>query len=270
MFIAETPQKAVSTTSGPLNRLWSADPHEVRSFWRSVERFAPGANLGHGVKERVKRAIIVYGWACDMCILPDGRRQIFSFYVPGDQLEIQPSSDLGVRGVVALTRLELVDPRRVPGGGEAQEQNDENELQAARQRNEERIFDHMVRLGQLTAKERVLHLFLELYERLDAVGLVKNDSYRLPLTQEIVADALGLSIVHINRTLQQLRREGLVTLKGGMVTLAQPSRLAGLAFYRGAGRSWRASAARAAAPIAAAASARHTGGPRGAQIAAAV
>jgi biotin operon repressor len=268
MFIAETPQKAVSTNSGPLNRLWSADPNEVRSFWRSVERYAPGANLGHGVKERVKHAIIVYGWACDMCILPDGRRQIFSFYVPGDQLEIQPSSDLGVRGVVALTRLELVDPRRVPGA-DAQEHDEEADIRAARQRNEERIFDHMVRLGQLTAKERVLHLFLELYERLDAVGLVKNDSYRLPLTQEIVADALGLSIVHINRTLQQLRREGLVTLKGGMVTLAQPSRLASVAFYRGVGRSWRSSPARAAAPIAAAASARGAGG-RATPVAAAV
>jgi biotin operon repressor len=269
MFIAETPQKAVATGSGPLNRLWSADPNEVRSFWRSVERYAPGANLGHGVKERVKHAIIVYGWCCDMCILPDGRRQIFSFYVPGDHLEIQPSSDLGVRGVVALTRLELVDPRRVPGG-EAQETSDETELQAARQRSEERVFDHMVRLGQLTAKERVLHLFLELYERLDAVGLVKNDSYRLPLTQEIVADALGLSIVHINRTLQQLRREGLVTLKSGMVTLSQPSRLATVAFYRGIGRSWRSSAPRAATPIAAAASARHSGGRGGHAVAAAL
>jgi DNA-binding transcriptional regulator LsrR (DeoR family) len=61
--------------------------------------------------------------------------------------------------------------------------------------------------------------------------MVKDESFRLPLTQEVFADALGLSIVHINRTLQQLRRAGRITLKAGTVTLHDRAKLSSYAFY---------------------------------------
>ena len=97
---------------------------------------------------------------------------------------------------------------------------------------EERLFDQIVRIGRLTAKERVLNLLLELYDRLDAIGLVKENTFRIPLTQEVFADALGLSVVHINRTLQQLRREGMLTVDRGTVTLHQRHKLASFACYQ--------------------------------------
>jgi DNA-binding transcriptional regulator YhcF (GntR family) len=62
--------------------------------------------------------------------------------------------------------------------------------------------------------------------------LVKEHTFRLPVTQEMFADALGLSIVHINRTLQQLRKEGLISLKAGTVTLHNRHRLDSLACYQ--------------------------------------
>ena len=77
----------------------------------------------------------------------------------------------------------------------------------------------------------MLNLLLELYDRLDAIGLVKENTFRIPLTQEIFADALGLSVVHINRTLQQLRREGMLTVGRGTVTLHQRHKLATFACY---------------------------------------
>ena len=68
--------------------------------------------------------------------------------------------------------------------------------------------DQVVRLGRQTAYERMVHLLLELRERLDTVDMVINNVFPMPLTQEVLADALGLSIVHVNRTLQQIRRDG--------------------------------------------------------------
>jgi hypothetical protein len=101
----------------------------------------------------------------------------------------------------------------------------------AERRVEELLFNHLVRMGRLNAEERLLHILLEFNDRLEAAGLVKGASYRLPVTQQMLGDALGLSLVHINRTLQELRRRKLVTLRRGHVTLHDRSRLANIACY---------------------------------------
>src|SRR5262249_10318746 len=86
--------------------------------------------------------------------------------------------------------------------------------------------------GRLTAYERVAHLLLELFHRLRPVGFTQGNRYLLPLTQEMLADALGLSVVHTNRTLQQLRRDRLIELNSSAVNILQPEALAELADYR--------------------------------------
>lgn len=77
----------------------------------------------------------------------------------------------------------------------------------------------LVGIGRRSAHARIAHLLCEMRLRLDAVGLSRNGSYDLPVTQMELADALGLSAVHVNRTLQALRSEGLITLQGGKVTI---------------------------------------------------
>ena len=72
----------------------------------------------------------------------------------------------------------------------------------------------MVGLGRREAYGRVAHLLCELYVRLRSVGLSNGHAYDLPLTQAEWGDALGISTVHVNRTLQDLRGEGLITLRG--------------------------------------------------------
>ena len=79
--------------------------------------------------------------------------------------------------------------------------------------------DHIVRLGRQTAYERMVHLMLEFHHRLQIAGLATNDSFPMPLTQEVMADSLGLSVVHVNRTLQQVRRDGLLEIRSGQVKL---------------------------------------------------
>ena len=176
---------------------------------------------------------ILAGWAFRQRLLPDGRRQIFSFLLPGDgvgvSLRVGP---LAAASTLALTRLSLVDaadllqPTALMACPELREH-----LDAAATYEEGLLLDHVVRLGRQTAYERVSHLLLELHERLQAVGLAQAGGYDAPLTQEVMADALGLSVVHINRTLQQLRRERTIVFEGGRVTLLEPNVLAAVADY---------------------------------------
>jgi CRP-like cAMP-binding protein len=87
------------------------------------------------------------------------------------------------------------------------------------------ILAHITRLGRMNAYERLADLLLELFERLELAGLCGGGHYHMPLTQEMLADALGLTSVHINRTLQVLRREGALGLKGRELALSDPSLL---------------------------------------------
>jgi CRP-like cAMP-binding protein len=215
----------------------SADPREgpstdvgrVRNFWRTVDRVPAGAAISVRPGGRTRNIVVVTGWIAESRILPDGRRQIFAFMLPGDMAAVSESSHVGSRGLVALTNVEIADAAALGRG--ALDEPVANSLAEAMRRREERLFDHVVRIGRLSAMERVLNLLLELYDRLDAVGLVKDDTFRIPLTQEMFADALGLSVVHINRTLQQLRRKGMLTVGRGAVTLHDRQRLAAFACY---------------------------------------
>ncbi|GJE43212.1 hypothetical protein AEGHOMDF_2391 [Methylobacterium soli] len=97
---------------------------------------------------------------------------------------------------------------------------------------EDALLAHQVtRLGRQTAYERMSHLLLELRERLSLAGIEPGDSFTLPIIQEMLADALGLSVVHTNRTLQQLRRDGLIRMSGMKVTLVDAAALAALSDY---------------------------------------
>lgn len=204
---------------------------QVRTFWRHVERYPPGTSLRPGLAPEGKTIMIVSGWACETRILHDGRRQIFAILLPGDAVTLQGGVDIGRRAVVSATRLEVVDVEALMGGEPGHANDVRLAIANSLRRHQDSLLDNMVRIGRLSAGERLLHLFLDLYERLDAVGLVKDETFRIPLTQETIADILGLSIVHINRTLQRLRRDGLISLRYGAVTLRNRQRVAALACF---------------------------------------
>jgi CRP-like cAMP-binding protein len=185
--------------------------------------------------EAVRPRFVVSGWACRQRILPDGRRQIFSLVLPGDAIGVTSHPrPLGAASTVALTRLVTVDAsglvETLETGGIAPNLATAVRLQAGL--DEALLLDHVVRLGRQTAYERVAHLLLELQSRLFTIGMADAVNFPLPLTQENLADVLGLSIVHVNRTLQQLRREKMIKLAGFKVTLLEPQLLAAVADYR--------------------------------------
>jgi CRP-like cAMP-binding protein len=227
--VAAASRDRQSTFAG-LSDFRQMDVSRVRTFWRTVERIPAGATIAADPDSRKRQIVIVSGWIAETRILPDGRRQIFAFLLPGDVASVSGSSHVGSRGLVALTNVEIADASALAMGEQGERIS--NSLADAIRQREERLFDQIVRIGRLTAKERVLNLLLELYDRLDAIGLVKENTFRIPLTQEVFADALGLSVVHINRTLQQLRREGMLTVGRGTVTLHQRHKLATFACYQ--------------------------------------
>jgi CRP-like cAMP-binding protein len=94
------------------------------------------------------------------------------------------------------------------------------------------VLNQLVRVGRQAAYERLSHLLLELLFRLRAVSQVHGNSFVLPLTQETLSDALGLSVVHTNRTLQQLRRDRQIEMKNSSVTILQPDRLAEIGDFK--------------------------------------
>jgi CRP-like cAMP-binding protein len=92
------------------------------------------------------------------------------------------------------------------------------------------IFDHVVRLGALTAYERIANLIVELLQRHEQVGLSDGRAAPWPISQEIMAEVVGLSAVHVNRILQQMRRDRLIELRAGTMLVLDAERLAGVGF----------------------------------------
>jgi len=91
--------------------------------------------------------------------------------------------------------------------------------------------ERLIAVGRLSALERVAHLLIELLTRMQALGLADHGSFAIPLTQELIGDALGLSVPHVNRVLRQLRDDGLVTIKEGTVLVRDVDALSELADF---------------------------------------
>lgn len=163
-------------------------------------------------------AFLKAGWACRYRLLGDGRKQIVNFHIPGDL--IGPYTPTAKCFASAITDCAIA---RIPRAAIADAAGGALSLSAAIETllasDFEMLVERTVTLGRRNARERMAHLFLELHARLSRVGLVNNQSFVMPLIQEMIGDALGLSVVHVNRTLRRLREERLVTAGFGRVTV---------------------------------------------------
>ena len=170
------------------------------------------------------------GWAVRHRMLRDGRRQILSFILPGDVFGLCGSPDgVALCGAAALTAVTVAP---MPIMAEALRRGHQTALGRLAYdqliREETFLCNQIVRLGRQMAHERLISLLLEFHSRLRQVHLTQESSFVLPLTQEVLSDALGLSVVHTNRTLQQLKREHLVASNGNSIKLSDLTRLSEL------------------------------------------
>jgi CRP-like cAMP-binding protein len=174
--------------------------------------------------------ILLSGWAARVRSLPDGRRQIVHISLPGDSIGLGAAPWAGDRlPVVTLTPVIVADAEPVRDVIRSQSSEHAGLIEACRRALlYEQIYflNALVRLGQQTAYERLAHLLLELHTRLECVGLVSSKGFQLPVTQDVIAQALGLSLVHLSRTLRQMRNEGAISLQPGRVQLLNPEALA--------------------------------------------
>jgi len=165
--------------------------------------------------------LILDGWACSYRQLENGKRQILSIFLPGDLCQpfgILPrflDHSLGALTPVTIAQVPLAAIRAAARTSPRIEEALWWDLLVASAIDRERV----VSLGRRTAAERLGHLFCELHLRLSLIGLADETGYDLAITQADLADLLGLSAVHVNRSLQDLRGSGLIALRGRRLTL---------------------------------------------------
>jgi CRP-like cAMP-binding protein len=195
-----------------------------------------GAELFTGHGNHAPR-FVLQGWAARVRCLQDGRRQIVEFCLPGELLlpATNPATDAAAPAL-ALSDIAVTDATRfleAAHDGFARHDGLRAMHQHLLRRRERYGVDHVTRLGAQTAYERTAHLLVDFDERLALAELSRNHTFAMPLSQVVLAHALGLSVVHVNRVLQQMRREKLIELRGGRVCLLEPARLREVAdFHR--------------------------------------
>jgi CRP-like cAMP-binding protein len=178
------------------------------------ELIGEGGEIKHG-------HLILSGWAARVRDLADGRRQIVSFLLPGDLVGLcAQERPLATSSVVAVTNLAVCP---VPRRGASQALDRIYAISEALA--EAYLVCHVTRLGQFNAYERLGDLLLELLERLHLAGLASGGSFTMPLTQDMLADTLGLTPVHINRTIQTMRRDQSIELRNKTLAINDPDGL---------------------------------------------
>lgn len=177
---------------------------------------------------------VLDGWVSRYKILPSGTRQIMAFMMPGDACDlhmdmiarmdhsIQAVTDAEV-AVISRSRMEAMLAAH-PDFARA--------MYIAQLVDEGTLRAWIVSMGRRSSAERVAHLICELYLRLRAIGLADDDAaISLPLSQIVLADALGMTPVHINRILKELRLTGAMELRRGSLTISDPIKLVRIAGF---------------------------------------
>jgi CRP-like cAMP-binding protein len=203
---------------------------ELQSATRAVRRHREIVTEGHtydGV------FVLVEGVAIRYRILHDGRRQILNLVLPGDFIGFPGCFfETALYSITALTDTVVVPVAfsRLIGMFDSHPRL-ATAIFWSFAREAAMFNEHLIDLGRRSAVERVAHFLLELLVRLQAIGMADECSYRLPLTQELIGDALGLSVPYVNRTLRQLRDDGLVMIKDQQVMILDVSGLSALADF---------------------------------------
>jgi CRP-like cAMP-binding protein len=192
-----------------LNALY-ADPREIGAR-RSLIREGDRPDHVH---------LMVEGWSARYKLLPDGARQITAFLIPGDfcDLHITILGEMD-HGIATLTRSKVAFIPRAQMDALTQRPSLLKAFWWSTLVDEAILRSWIVNIGRRHAFEAIGHLICELYVRMKNVGLVEDHRFELPLTQEEIGDALGLTSVHVNRVLQRLRSDDLISFRQGLLTI---------------------------------------------------
>lgn len=196
-------------------------------------RFKGGTLIAQAGDRADLVTVIQAGVACRTTLLADGRRQIHALLLPGETADAEARLiRYRTDNIAALTDCSVW---LAPTSRFAALSTTHPELAEAFAREAAIAADiareWVVNLGRRSALERVAHLICELYARMDAIGLVVDRTFAQPLTQQDIADAQGLSAVHVNRVFQELRARGLIRTERGRMAVLDWDRLQALALF---------------------------------------
>jgi len=224
----DTESRSACASTGALERLLSSHARASRIDLSWLRERAGPPQVTHAAGTditpevcRTTALLVCQGWVANGAVLNDGRRQIISVHLAGDFLRApdQGSGDISIWALTPAATVEGGALWRDLETGSCPSAPLQQAWASLRAAERSRVSQHIVRLGRLSAYERCAHFFLELHDKQLRNGLGTAGAVLLPLSQDVLADLLGLSAVHINRTLQQLRRDGLIAYSEGRVLL---------------------------------------------------
>ncbi len=219
----------------------------IGPFIRKLEAFGPlsladkallenSMNRARSVAARVDIAaegsrpdnvhLIVDGFACRYKMLEDGRRQIVAYLLPGDFCDVhvfilkEMDHSIGTLSsckVIDISAEQILAWTERPALARA--------LWWATLVDEATLREWLLNVGARPAEQRIAHLLCELLLRLETVGLTDGATYELPITQNELGDTTGLTGVHVNRVLQRLRADGLITWRNQKLVILDADRL---------------------------------------------
>src|SRR5215813_12639483 len=203
----------------------------VKSFKVDELRVDAGASFLREGARSEHLYTVLKGWAFRYKVLDDGRRQILNYALPADMVGLQGTLMREMQhSVEALTPVVLcVFPRAKLWDLYSRLPSLAFDITWLAAREEQLIDEHLVSLGRRTALERVAYLLLHLFVRAEESGLVKNGSIQFPFTQQHLADTLGMSLVHTNKTLKRLFLTKTVQWKDRVFEIIDRTALVGIA-----------------------------------------
>jgi CRP-like cAMP-binding protein len=231
--VAGAPNPLVRKMEG-FTALSDADRALLERISADTHLFGPRVDLVREGDKPDGVFLVMEGMVCRHKHRANGARQIMAYLVPGDLSDLDVAllkkmdhtiTTLSACRVVRVAPETIADIlQHHPAVARA--------LRMGTLVDEATLREWLVNAGCRSAIERIAHLLCELLVRLKVVGLATDNSYALPLTQLDLADTTGMSNVHVNRSLQELRRQGLIELKGGRLTILNPTRLRALAEFK--------------------------------------
>jgi CRP-like cAMP-binding protein len=235
-FGESAPQEVAKVLVQKLERYQAFDDEDRAILVRlpgAVRRYAARCEIAADDVPPRGTNLVLSGIANRLKVLPDGRRQILSFFLPGDFCDLH---------VLQLTAMDHTIATVTPALVALLPEEPLNNVMQARPRIARAFWiaalaqeavsrEWLVSAGRRSALERAAHLFCEIYTRLAAVGRAAGGQCDWPFSQADLADALGLSTVHVNRTLQDLRSRNLIKLRGRALQLPDFERLADVALF---------------------------------------
>lgn len=207
-----------------------------------VSSYEAGASVRMPKDPDLRPTVIASGWACRESITPSGRRQLLSVLLPGDVIwgggEQCPIDLLETVAVTRLKVVNLVSAMRAIDPDPASFASIHDGLKLLRLAEEHELVEHAVRLG-LRADQRIAGLILHLFERCRRIGFVTGRSFVMPLNQSCLGNLAGLSNIHVNRVLRQLKEQGVIRWSRSVLEVTDRLALASIAEGSRRSEEWR-------------------------------